>query len=152
MVDRHARLRVAKDVAAKVIDGEAVVLNLVNGMYYSTDGVGAAVWTLLDRAPTSDEIVDALVARYDVPDAEARADVERLVGELLRENLVVVGAPASDAPPRAEEHRVPTAPYQSPVLNSYRDMGDLLALDPPMPDLEDLTWKESDEPDDRRRP
>jgi hypothetical protein len=31
------------------------------------------------------------------------------------------------------------------MLNSYRDMGDLLALDPPMPDLEDLAWKESDD-------
>lgn len=145
MLEGHARLQVAKNVAVKIIDGEAIVLNLANGMYYSTDGVGADVWALLERAPTTEEIVDAIVARYDVSRAEARGDVERLVSELLQEDLVV-GAPAGDAPPpRDEESRGPAAPYQPPVLNSYRDMGDLLALDPPMPDLEDLAWKESDD-------
>jgi hypothetical protein len=31
--------------------------------------------------------------------------------------------------------------YEPPKLNAYRDMGDLLALDPPMPGLEDIPWE-----------
>jgi hypothetical protein len=144
MLEPQTRLQIAKNVAAKVIDGEAVVLNLVNGMYYSTDGVGADAWGLLDRVPTIAEIVDAIVARYAVPHAEARADLEALVGELLQENLVVVAPVGNSTGADPEESPPHKARYQRPVLNSYRDMGDLLAVDPPMPDLEDLSWKESD--------
>ena len=35
-------------------------------------------------------------------------------------------------------------PYTVPVLNSYKDMSELLALDPPMPGLEQVPWKDSD--------
>ena len=31
-------------------------------------------------------------------------------------------------------------PYDAPMLTTYRDMADLLALDPPMPRLEDIVW------------
>ena len=40
-------------------------------------------------------------------------------------------------------------PYESSNLNIYRDMAGLLALDPPMPSLQEITWKE---PDDRLFP
>jgi hypothetical protein len=36
-------------------------------------------------------------------------------------------------------------PYEQPQLNIYRDMGDLLALDPPTPRLEATAWKEPGE-------
>jgi len=36
-------------------------------------------------------------------------------------------------------------PYEIPKINIYRDLGDLLALDPPVPGLGDTPWKESDE-------
>ena len=39
----------------------------------------------------------------------------------------------------------PNVPYESPLLNIYRDMGDLLALDPPMPGLAEMNWKEPEE-------
>jgi hypothetical protein len=144
MLERPARLQVAKDVAAKVVDGEAIILNLANGMYYSTDGVGADIWRVLARTPTTEEIVEAIAARYAVPHSDARADIERLVDELLQENLLI-RVPAGGPRALADEVLPAAAAYQMPVLNSYRDMGDLLALDPPMPDLEDLAWKESDD-------
>ena len=35
------------------------------------------------------------------------------------------------------------------VLNIHRDMADLLALDPPMPSLEDIAWKDPDDESSR---
>jgi len=35
-------------------------------------------------------------------------------------------------------------PYEMPVLNIYRDMGDRLVLDPPIPGLQDIAWKDAD--------
>jgi hypothetical protein len=34
------------------------------------------------------------------------------------------------------------APYVPPALHIYRDMGQLLALDPPTPGLMDIDWKD----------
>jgi len=36
------------NVAAKVIDGEAIILDITRGAYYSMDGAGAVIWAGLD--------------------------------------------------------------------------------------------------------
>ncbi len=37
---------------AKVIDGEAIVINVVTGRYYSLEGPGALAWALLAAGAT----------------------------------------------------------------------------------------------------
>jgi len=129
------------ECAAKVLDGEAVIINLLNGTYYSLDKAGAVVWELAASGGTVSEIAGGVSARYDVDASRARQDVERLVAELVAERLLVPanGAAAStaDAPSASGNGRLP---YEAPMLTTYRDMADLLALDPPMPRLEDIVW------------
>jgi hypothetical protein len=141
MLSLQARFRPnEKEVAAKVLDGEAIIINLSNGIYYSTDKVGGVLWAMLAEGYSLEEILAAIVARYDVSPEQARADIERLAAELLQENVVL----ASDHAPPPREHPEPRQKlaYESPQLNIHRDMGDLLALDPPMPGLEEIPWKE----------
>lgn len=142
MLDRQSRLCPKReDVAAKVMDGEAIMINLSNGTYYSMDGVGGLIWDLLDRERTLGEVAAAISARYDVGPEEAYADLECLATELLDEDLVRVSeataGPSGDAAFVKPAQREPYAP---PVLNVYRDMADLLALDPPMPGLGPSAW------------
>ncbi len=132
-------------VAAEVIDGEAIIINLANGIYYSTDGVGALVWGVLTEEASLDGIVEAVIARYDVSPDQARVDVERLVRELLEQNLISISEnhagvtePAS-SPTSAANLKLP---YRAPELNVYSDMADLLALDPPMPGFTERAWGE----------
>ena len=133
------------ECASKVIDGEAVIINLSNGTYYSLDQVGALVWELIGDGWTLGEIGEAVAARYDVTAERAAADAGRLVAELVAEKLLV--AAGGDAPAEsavrapAPETRLP---YAEPALTTYRDMADLLALDPPLPRLEDVVWSEPD--------
>jgi hypothetical protein len=128
-------------VVAKIMDGEAVVINLATGTYYSMTDVGAAIWGMIESGLRVDEIVAALARRYDAQLRIIQADVLRLADELLREGLVVVTEDAAgDAaiePQGTEKLR-----YTAPQLHMYRDMEDLLALDPPTPALADLPWKE----------
>src|SRR5678815_1858553 len=67
MPESENRLR-ANDAecAAKVLDGEAVIINLLNGTYYSLDKAGAVVWELAADGGTIAEIVGGLTARYEV--------------------------------------------------------------------------------------
>lgn len=135
MLAPEARFRPrVTDVAAKVIDGEAIIMNLSNGLYFSMDGVGATVWELLERGHSLKEVAETVGARYSVDPASVQPDVHGLVEDLLLEGLVEEGDGIEPGPvePSAGEA---TGGYEPPVLNKYTDMADLLALDPPMPGL-----------------
>jgi len=129
-----------REVAVKVFEGEAILINLSTGVYYSIDRVGATLWEMIAAHHTVEAMVHALTSRYEVSPEQARADVERLLDELLQENLVLLSS--ADPAPRtpAEPGPNPRAAYAAPTLTVYRDMGDLLALDPPMPGLDDIPW------------
>lgn len=130
------------EVTAQVLDGEAIIINLSTGVYYSLDKVGGFLWAMIVKGHSSQEIVAAIIARYHASPEQVQTDVEQVVEELIRENLVISIDPAS--PPQATEEELPQqkGPYESPKLNIYRDMSDLLALDPPMPTLAEIPWKE----------
>lgn len=145
LVPQSRLRRNEEDVAAKVMDGEAIIINLANGMYYSMDKVGGAIWAMIEESFSLEEMVAALSARYEVSPAQAQTDVERLAAELLQQKLVVVaenGAPRRDGHDPASPSRLA---YECPALHTYSDMGDLLALDPPVPALIDSPWKERDD-------
>lgn len=125
----------ADEVAAKVMDGEAILINLADGMYYSMDLAGGYVWTLIEKEASLDDIAASVSAHYDVDTAVARQDIERLVTQLLAAGLVVEASVADAAPvtpPAPVERR---QAYQPPALNAYDDMAELLALDPPHPGM-----------------
>ena len=130
------------ECAAKVLDGEAVIINLLNGTYYSLDKAGAVVWELSAAGHTIPEIAEGVASRYDVETARALADVERLIGELVAERLLIPahGASTDTVVISSATTGKERLPYDVPMLTTYRDMADLLALDPPMPRLEDIVW------------
>ena len=134
-----------EEVASKVIDGEAIIINLANGVYYSIDKVGALVWDRLQAGHTLDDVITAVTGSYDVPREQAESNVRDLVQELVQENLVVATENGAAAPTEKAMEQQEKAPYDIPRLNIYRDMGDLLALDPPVPGLGDTPWKEPEE-------
>ena len=59
--------------------------------------------------------------------------------------MVAISNSSSTAAEAREEEQQSELPYEAPTLNIYRDMGDLLALDPPMPGLADMAWKDPEE-------
>jgi hypothetical protein len=130
------------EVAAKVMDGEAIIINLANGIYYSMDKVGGMIWEMIEGKHSLEEIITTTVARYDASPEQVQTDIERLADELLRENLVTVwdGDAASDERSAAEQSTRLT--YETPRLNVYHDMGDLLALDPPIPGVAETPWSD----------
>jgi hypothetical protein len=131
------------DVAAKVIDGEAIVMNVSSGAYYSITGAGADIWELLEAGSSIAETVAFMADRYDVPDDVVAGDVGTLLASLLDEGLLVESA-GSAVPPEAP---VPAAggagPYRPPSFEKFTDMAEMLALDPPMPELDEELFLEA---------
>ena len=79
----------SREVAAKVMDGEAIFINLSTGVYYSMNEVGTFIWELIDAGRTPDAAVEIVTGCYEVSREQAKADVERLVSVLLEENIVI---------------------------------------------------------------
>jgi hypothetical protein len=145
MMQTTSRFRVnEKLVTSKIIDGEAIIINLASGMYYSLDKTGALVWMLIGDGYSPEECADVLGGRFSVPVDRVREDVDRLVNDLVAQNLVL---PAGDIARTGEIVLDPAVGegYETPVLNSYNDMGDVLALDPPLlqVEVENESWETS---------
>ena len=124
-------------VAAKVIDGEAIIMNLTNGAYYSMDGVGGQMWHGIELGQPGDVIVERIALRFGADAARVRADFDRLVAELVKEGLILE-AEVDSAPTAPADGSLSDTGYIAPILNKYTDMADLLALDPPMPALKEI--------------
>jgi hypothetical protein len=122
-------------VVADIIDGEAVIMNLEKGDYYSLDLIGADVWRLIAAGHAVGEIAAAIAERYGLEHRQAEADVAALTRQLLAESLIVEvnGGAASAGPVAVAELAAPA--YEAPRLHVYADMKDLLALDPPLPEF-----------------
>ena len=124
----------APSVIGEVLGGEAIIVNLDSGAYYSLDGAGAEVWTAAQSGATLARMIDLVVAKFSGAPAEIAAGVAALVEELVAEGLLVAGsastAPAAD--PFAGVAAPPTdrPPFVKPILQKYTDMADLLLLDP----------------------
>ncbi len=126
-----------QQVAAKVMDGEAILINLSNGLYYSIAGTGGMIWSLIENGYSLEEIADTLSRQFSVPKQEVISDVRQLASKLLSESLVTVGD--SDASANTDSslpHDVSTS-YETPTLKKFDDMADMFALDPPLPGLAD---------------
>jgi hypothetical protein len=142
MLSLHERFEPnTQEVAAKVMDGEAILINLANGIYYSMDKVGGFIWEMIENSLDMQGIITAILERYDVDHERVKTDLETLVSELIRENLVKVSTEAQGPKNLPTESVDKKLPYETPQLNRYDDMGDLLALDPPMPVLDDVPPK-----------
>jgi hypothetical protein len=138
---RSSLRRKDEDVVAKVMDGEAIIINLATGVYYSMSDVAGAAWELIEAGYPIAEIVGAVVARYDVDEEQAREDVLRLAQDLMREELVVAADEDRALQPLTSPAASTKLAYVVPQLNTYTDMEDLLALDPPTPSFNDIPWK-----------
>ena len=120
------------DVTHEVIDGEAVIINLVTGNYYSLQGEGAEIWSLLAGGVGVGAVVDQMTRCYDENSSRIGDNVLQLVSQLQQEQLILVsqgtGTPvAADTPQRNTNGR---RQFRPPVLHKFTDMQELLILDP----------------------
>ena len=112
-------------VINEVIDGEAVIINLGTGDYFSLRGSGAAIWSAIEQRAPADDIAAAL-ALAGMHDAGRH--VTALIEQLLAEGLLV---PVDDVPAETVVVELPVPlDLAPPSLEKFTDMQDLILLDP----------------------
>jgi len=128
-------------VVAEIIDGEAVIMNLKSGNYFSTESIGSVVWQWIEDGLTYGQMLDCLNTRFtadpeQVDKALAPFLSDLMTHELVREEAVEEGAVAA-APSPGSLDKLPG--FSAPVLNVYADMKDLLLIDP-IHDVSEVGW------------
>jgi len=130
-------------VISEVIDGEAVIMNLGSGQYFSCQGTGGEIWSLIEKGTTENRIVESMRTRYAVEPKVLSASLSDFLSRLKEHELVReesgerdVGDPTGSGPAQAA---LAGAAFQPPTLNVYSDMEDLLLLDP-IHDVDETGW------------
>ncbi|MBX6364831.1 MAG: PqqD family protein [Gemmatimonadetes bacterium] len=82
------------DQVSADLDGEAVVLDLKDGVYFGLNATGTQVWTRLQQPCSARELLSALLATYpDLPAEQGEADLLSMLENLQELGLIeVVGA------------------------------------------------------------
>lgn len=141
-IDESSRFESNSDeVASSLLEEELVLINLSSGVYYSMVNSGSLIWQLIDLGFSVSETIETVAARYRVPAESVRPDVHALLQQMLAERIFLPEPSPRESGSYTTDDGGAAPPYERPVLNVYRDMGDLLALDAPMPGMQDIPWK-----------
>ena len=129
-------------VTHETIDGEAVIINLDSGNYYSLVDAGSLIWALVDRGASASEVHELLQQSYQGDATDIDRGVQELLAQLQQENLIVpvdeaAAADLADVLPSTNGHEKPS--FNVPSLNKFSDMQELLLLDP-IHDVDEAGW------------
>jgi hypothetical protein len=116
----------------EIIEGEAVIINMEMGHYYSIDQTGAGIWELVDKRASTAEIIESITQGYAGDPKTIQSSVLDFLAELQHENLIVPASKQTDEQTYSGNIITPTErpPFTPPELHKYIDMQDLLLLDP----------------------
>ena len=88
MPSLSSRAQIPAHVLFRELQGELVLLQLERGVYFGLDPIGTRIWHLLHDQRSLGDVVQALVAEYEVSEARAVEDVITLVRRLQEHGLV----------------------------------------------------------------
>jgi len=121
----------APQVITETIDGEAIMINLGTGNYYSVAGSGAEVCGFLEQGADVEMVIESLSQGYEAPRDSIASAVRDLIADLEREGLIVpLEGDSSASVVAVAAEREARRPFEKPYLEKYTDMQDLVLLDP----------------------
>jgi len=91
------RLRVT-GLSWRLLDDAIIVLDLDRSRYLSVRGAGVALWPLLERGSSLDELVGVVVERFEIDQDTAAADVGVFIEDLRQRGLLAESPVKGGAP------------------------------------------------------
>ena len=86
-----APVRIHDDVLASHLPEETILLHMGTKKYYRLNETAAVIWKALEEGSGREAIVEKLVARYEVTEAEAREGLREQLGRLADAELITQG-------------------------------------------------------------
>lgn len=77
-----------KNVPWRIIEEEAVLVNVDGGEVIHLNPTGAAIWNFIEEEKSSAEIVSYICSEFEVDEAAARKDLEEFLQELTQKGVL----------------------------------------------------------------
>jgi hypothetical protein len=90
LIQANDRIAQAEGSIVSEMGKEKVMLSIANGKYYNLGELGGEIWDLLSSPMTLQELVEQLLARYEVERSECEQQVQAFLGQLVKEKLIEV--------------------------------------------------------------
>ncbi len=81
-------IRIPDEVVYEVLDGEAIVLNLESGVYYTLNETGTRIWQLLSEHGRVDAVKSAMLEEFETTAEAVEADISKLIDDLREQGLL----------------------------------------------------------------
>jgi hypothetical protein len=124
----HHKIR-HRNIASEVIEGEAIIVDVETGTYFSANPSGSLLWGALQAQPrTLADLATLLMQLYPSETPERlQSDCQGFIASLEAHGLLVRSEGGNAAPTP-----VPPAQgaYVAPALEVHTDMRDFLLVDP----------------------
>ena len=78
------------DTITGSIQDELVMMDIKKGKYFTLNPVATRIWVLLDKPLDIDEICNQLLIEYEVDTDQCRQEVEELLSEMVKLELILV--------------------------------------------------------------
>lgn len=112
-------------VFAEEFDGEIVLIDVENGLYFSLAGAAADLWRSFTPAREPETVLAAMASSLQGADPKALQD---LMAQMQTHGLLVTAPPVDSATLAplvfAASH------FQPPVLQVFSDLAELIVIDP----------------------
>jgi hypothetical protein len=108
---------------------EVVIVNLESGQYFSARDAGSEIWRRAANGSSVGELLQALMAIYDVEQSVAEDAIETFLGEARKQNLLELNSTLE--PPESPNLTITEKrAFINSTLEAFSDMQDILLLDP----------------------
>lgn len=78
-----------RQLVAKILDQEAVLLNMEKNALYTLNESALSIWKFLWKKRTTEEVVDFLTKRYNLSSKQALSDCHRFIQAALKDQLII---------------------------------------------------------------
>ena len=88
MISLQQKVSISSDVLSQEVDGETVLLDLKSENYFGLDEVGTRIWQLLNEGSDLQNVLNTLLAEYDVDEQQLKKDLQGHIAQLVDAGLI----------------------------------------------------------------
>lgn len=89
-MDLNTTITRSNDFVFNEIDGEMVMMNIETGKYVSLNQTGKTIWHILEQNKTITQIIEEILAQYDVSQAQCTQEVSHFITQMVEQEVVKI--------------------------------------------------------------
>ena len=122
-----------------------MAINFDSGTYFSFDKAGIDIWNFIEKGATVEEIVQGIEGMYHGSHVDIDSGVNTFIKKLLEEKLIIPCKPKESSSKGINGFKIEKRldkdklRFETPVIQEYTDMQELLLLDP-VHEVDETGW------------